>query len=139
MSDIKGRRMRVTRLDPDGRPVGESLDSARPTRTVFPNPLSHGITTRYHSGMPGKNVHTHSIEEMRVEALKIYDAQLGKLMAAGCVECGDVVAAIAYPPDWEAQIISNGRYPGVEATRAIEVRVRIRMLCARHAQTGALW
>lgn len=106
------------------------------------HPLDHGLTSRHltaNSPVRGP-VHTHSIEEMRTEALKIYDRQLEALFRGGCIECGErEVATIAYPPDFEIQLIENGRYPGVEATRAVEIRVRVRLLCALCTRKEALW
>jgi hypothetical protein len=118
-------RMRVTRLDPDG--PGE----------INTNSLAHGVRRRYFDNT--KYEVTHPLTEMLQEAARLHALQLEKLVEAGCVECGDPVAVIAYPPDWAAQMVWNGRYPGEGSKRAIEISTQVRMLCEQHAREGSLW
>lgn len=101
--------------------------------------LGTGFTNRISSGGQPVLIGGHPIEDMVAEATKLYHRQLETLVRAGCIECGDPVAVIAYPPDWEVQLIENGRLPGVSATRGLEIRVRVRLLCGRCAETKELW
>lgn len=99
-----------------------------------------GITNRHHSGRPPEHVATHPIDEMIVEAAYRHARQLAAVIEqVGCLECGEPAAVIQYPPDWEVQMIGNLRNPGVGLVginAAVEIRERVRFLCAAHAHYG---
>lgn len=99
-----------------------------------------GVTHRTDSGRPAETVVTHTIEEMIEEAAKRHARQLAEVVRmGGCMVCSDDAVAIQYPPDWETQLVHSLRHPELRIDgvhRAIEVRTRLRPLCAAHIKVG---
>lgn len=134
MEPIRGRTVRLIKLDAEGRPTRTQL-YADGSMAGSDHELSHGIRRRWHDDSLWRA--THPIGEMIDEAAKRHALQLELLAQQGCLECGDPVAVIEYPPSWSVQMVQVGRYPGEASTTGLEVTEVVRFLCAQHA--GHRW